>query len=994
MLGGCALFSAAAAEGRFEPRPQMERSAKIDGTKKQIFFENGKAKFEIVVGKSRWALLAGEELSKVLHKSLGVKIWPHYKRTKPQLPAIIIGDVELCKKAGFDPDKIEWGGFRIKTAGKDILIAGRDEGEHSEGSLYGVYEFLERFAGVRFYFPGDIGTIIPKITRWELPALIDIADRPDMQTRTMYTYDPFPNNFNGTGPRRWYDKETAKHGNTTAIRRYRIQRRSPFQSCHGLAHLALIERFSKTNPDYFALNQRGTREMGGHQQNSAKYGHVCYSSEGLKKELILDAKAIIEGKDGSARNAFRNGRPAWPNGNQRKGFFNVMPNDSAHYCQCAKCKPAFAALKWNQKNSLEATNLTWKFMTDIAQALKKDNVPGYVLTMSYAHYAPVPQVDIPDNMLVMLALTGPWSDFTPHAKKEQKARLLAWKKKLGARPYIWNYASKFVARIQLVPNCTPRAFGRYYREMGDHIFGAFLECETDYWIFGFMNYYMFGKLMWNKNADADGILAEHYRLMYGAGAPEMTRFFDLLEDKWMRHIVGKVVESDVGPVSVRPSEFMLWNEIYSPAFRKELDQLLKKAAAKCAKDPESLKRIAFMRREFYDRLLEGAQNYLKTTADVEAWKGYMPALAAGEKITIDGKGDEKAWSKAPAHYLLPNSSIKSEAVDVRTFFKALRDKDNFYFYVEAEEPETAKMTAIKRKFDDFNIWEDNTVEIFLNPSGDRKTGYQLLFNSAGNLSDNRFMLKNMNLKWNSNAEHKLTVTPGKKWAVEVRIPRKNMEVCKDRLIANVMRSRVVAEKRSPFHTWSPKLNNSQFVDNYGILEFEPAAKTSVVPGGAFTEPLSGKRFLGKHNPAHWYTGKVLKLDTKIFRTGGVSVRMDDETEGITFYDLKKFMKPDTRYRLSFYIKTQDVTSLFEWGGGVYFILDCGLKPRKTIRFPMNNGKFVGTMPWTRQTFEFTTPKEFGRDARTYLSFSRHKRYNDPKGIAWIDQVEIIELPKK
>ena len=135
MLGGCALFSAAAAEGRFEPRPQMERSAKIDGTKKQIFFENGKAKFEIVVGKSRWALLAGEELSKVLHKSLGVKIWPHYKRTKPQLPAIIIGDVELCKKAGFDPDKIEWGGFRIKTAGKDILIAGRDEGEHSEGSL-------------------------------------------------------------------------------------------------------------------------------------------------------------------------------------------------------------------------------------------------------------------------------------------------------------------------------------------------------------------------------------------------------------------------------------------------------------------------------------------------------------------------------------------------------------------------------------------------------------------------------------------------------------------------------------------------------------------------------------------------------------------------------------------------------------------------------------------------------------------------------------------
>ena len=102
----------------------------------------------------------------------------------------------------------------------------------------------------------------------------------------------------------------------------------------------------------------------------------------------------------------------------------------------------------------------------------------------------------------------------------------------------------------------------------------------------------------------------------------------------------------------------------------------------------------------------------------------------------------------------------------------------------------------------------------------------------------------MNLKWNSSAEHKLFITPGKKWAVEVRIPRKNMELCKERLIANVMRSRVIAEKRSPFHTWSPKLNNSQFVDNYGILEFEPAAESSVVLGGAFTEPLVGKRFLG------------------------------------------------------------------------------------------------------------------------------------------------------
>ena len=985
------LLAAAPAAGRFEPRPQMPRSFKVDESRKQLLFENGKAKFEIVYGKSTYAMHGAVELSDLLHKALGVKVPVRNRRIDPKLPAIFVGDIEMAKKAGFDPRELEWGGFRIVTSGKDIIIAGRDDREYSEGTLYGVYEFLERFAGIRFYFPGEIGTVIPKITRWELPAM-DISDRPDMQTRTMYSIDPFPNNFHGGGPRRWYEEATRKTGHDMATRRYRIQRRSPFQSCHGLAHIALVERFSKTNPEFFALNERGSREMGGVQHHSGRYGHVCYSSEGLKKELVLDAKAVLTGKDGSTRNAFRNGRPAWPSGNQIYGFFNVMPNDSAYYCQCEKCKPAFAELKWNKRNSVAASTLTWKFMSDIANTLKKDKVPGYVLTMSYAHYAPVPEVEIPDNMLVMLALTGPWSDFTPHAKKEQMDRLKAWRKKLGARPYLWNYATKFAARIQLVPNCTPRAFGRYYKEVGDDIFGAFLECETDYWIFGFMNYYIFGRMMWDKKADADAILAEHYKLMYGAGAPEMTRFFDLLEDIWMRHIVGKVTETDVGPVSIRPSEFMLWNEIYSPALRKELDSLLKKASAKCAKDPDALKRIAFMRREFYDRILEGAENYRKTTADVEAWKGYIPELK-GEKITVDGKASEKAWSSAPAHYLLPNSAEKSESVEVRTFFKALRDKDNFYFYVECEEPGTDRMTALKRKFDEFNIWEDNTVEIFLNPSGDRKTGYQLLFNSLNSLSDNCFALKSMNWKWNSKAEHKVAVTPGKNWSLEVRIPRNTMEPCKDRLIANVIRSRVVAEKRSPFQTWSPKIDNSQYVDHFGILEFEKPKTVSVIPGGDFTEAIASKRFLGVYRPHRWYSTKLLKQDKNIFRTAGVSLRLDKDTEGVNFFDIRPFMKPDTRYRLTFYIKTQDVVSLFTWGGGVYFLLDCGMKPRKTIIYPPNNGKFVGTMPWTRQSFEFTTPKEFGKEGRPYFSFSRHNNYNDPKGIAWIDQVEICEIPK-
>ena len=174
-LAGAALLCAAPA-GRFEPRPQAPRYCKVDKKKSRLLFEKGKANFQIVYGKSRWAMLGAVELANTLTRSLGVKVWASAKK-KPGVPSIIVGDVEAAKKAGFDPEKMEWGAFRIKSVGNDIIIAGRDDGVYSEGTLYGVYDFLERFAGVRFYFPGEIGTVIQVGGKVIKPGDIILGDR-------------------------------------------------------------------------------------------------------------------------------------------------------------------------------------------------------------------------------------------------------------------------------------------------------------------------------------------------------------------------------------------------------------------------------------------------------------------------------------------------------------------------------------------------------------------------------------------------------------------------------------------------------------------------------------------------------------------------------------------------------------------------------------------------------------------------------------------------
>ena len=37
------------------------------------------------------------------------------------------------------------------------------------------------------------------------------------------------------------------------------------------------------------------------------------------------------------------------------------------------------------------------------------------------------------------------------------------------------------------------------------IFGFFIEAENDCWIFGYLNYYVFGKMMWNVKTDIEAL---------------------------------------------------------------------------------------------------------------------------------------------------------------------------------------------------------------------------------------------------------------------------------------------------------------------------------------------------------------------------------------------------------------------------------------------------------------------------------------------------------
>ena len=181
----------------FNPPPREIKTGKEMTT----LVSNGKCDLEIVVPEEagETAKYAGEELRKFLQQGCGVKI--PLKRTRSGAKyAIILGDNALRRKAfpEFDPAKLTRDGFYILRKNGDIYIAGHDDKSKQirkflnsrsgtwwndtyfeRGTLFGAYDFMERFAGIRFFFDGEIGTVVPKLKELKIPASIHIMDRPD-----------------------------------------------------------------------------------------------------------------------------------------------------------------------------------------------------------------------------------------------------------------------------------------------------------------------------------------------------------------------------------------------------------------------------------------------------------------------------------------------------------------------------------------------------------------------------------------------------------------------------------------------------------------------------------------------------------------------------------------------------------------------------------------------------------------------------------------------
>jgi len=874
---------------------------------------------------------------------------------------IILGNGKLAKAAGITDDMIPQEGFVMLRAGNCLYIAGAEQtGERS--TVFGVYDFLERFGNVRYYFPGKYGTLIPRGKGLSLPEKIRIVDRPDYVYRHLVP-----------GKGKWFEKNQFYEGGGKmpgpTLQKYRWRDgHMLYPLIHSVHQLDMTRRFGKTHPEYFALMPSGKRY---NTPELVCTEHFCFSSK-FKEEVKKDAQLFFEGKDPAIRDIrINSGKHGWHwtlAGSFRTGkFFGVMPGDYLYWCccpDCAKIAPGERSYTKDPEAAKKISNVVWAYVADIAEMIKAKGYNGAVAMMAYSPYNHVPDIKLPDNLLVQLAVTGGTAN--PRSMKSGDQFLDAWCKKLNSKVFVWTYPGKHMRKdLPGIPAMAHNRIGNWYKDRSDRINGALLECETDYWIFNYLNCYIFLRVAWDNSADVKAVLDEHFERMFGKGAAEMHKVYDELERLWCDKVVGDTMDTPIGPLTRIPVDIELWNTIYSPKKLAELSKLVDTAAKKCGSDKEAAERCRFMGRQLLTPLKEAEQLFRRNQDSIQDW-----SCRLNEKIFL-----------RPYHL---------DYNEVNTAVTVKEDPDNFVFRFECEEPFMDKVKADYTPNGSWDLFRDSVVELLINQTGDRKHYIHAIANSKGYLNS-----------WNCEFGIDQYKTVGtfsgvktaagkwdKGWFVEFTVSKKALgKYNPDGFPVNFARNRVLngmvrgKDYKENFYHWGPSPGRSfHQVERFGVLKLKKEAP-AIVRDGDFTEnTIKRTHVLGPwiiwRSQKKNLENQPVELDERIFITGGRSVHMKSTGGKIGLLQEAKGLKPGRKYRFSFFVRTKDIKPG----------LNQGVAPRVGWN---NNGMrpfppVSGTHPWHRVSVDFKTPDKLPDKSWIYVWFFG-------KGEAWVDHVSITEI---
>ncbi len=806
---------------------------------------DGVSDYEILTATDAFPITrqAAKELQDYVKKTTGADLPIRSTDQAGAKPAIFVGDGPWLAAAGIDIQDLPPEGYCIKTVGKNLYISGRDTdgsafSDHwrtapQSGTWCGVAEFLESQLDVRWFFPTEQGEhIVPGQDL--VVAELDVNDAPKMTYRRMaYLYDTVE------------DKEW-RRDTILWKRRNRNGWSTIWQGSHSWLIWFKGETYFADHPEWFGF-------VNGRRLAHAPHGlQMCTTNPDALDEF---ARTIVD------------------RGRKNPGvMFTLSPNDGGNHCECQRCR-ALDVEEFADGTPV-LTDRYAAYCNEVAERVTPILPEQTFGFYAYSFYADPPRKTVlHPNVRIMEVLNDVGLFYySPQARKHHlEDRLKPWRRAAG-QLFFYTHPEG-MGNLDL-PSSNFEGIKAVFANLNAaDVTGISMNMGASFAASG-LNHYLYQKMAWNPGRDADALYADALLKCYGKAAPQVRKYFAVVEyrveqfmqdaEKNFDRAIGSVrrfpgileicynglyeqgmplLKAGLAAVENEPQrarvQMLIENLEYSAKTVQlyNLSQKTVKARNPALTDVLSALDLARERREWMESHSKSVHGFARSKIGTEKQfnlpfdpsvyeylllkaKGTVTQASVPQIDTppvIDGIIEEAAWAGCD------NLNVNLEkdsgvAVAVSTVAQVCHDSEYIYFAIRCDEPMMAEVKDSVRDRDG-PVWNENELEFFIDTNDDATSYYQLCVNSLGTVFDKKYTSAGEMEEWDSQIVTAAAKTESG-WSIEMAIPFaslvQNAPLPADVWGFNLCRVRVVAEPRE-YTCWAPTFGGFHAPKRFGKL---------------------------------------------------------------------------------------------------------------------------------------------------------------------------------
>lgn len=451
--------------------------------------EGGKSLATIILADnaSQQVKSAATVLSQYIKESSGVNVPIAEKPTPSTKVQIHVGRSNYVDKHKSGLQGMNNGdGFTIDFPdNSNIVIVGVTDW----GTEFGVYEFLERYLGVRWLLPTKAGDYVPSLSRIDVP-IQTVKQLPVFLYRNL------------SGLPVWQQNVWA---------RMNRMHDTGWQFSHNLANLFPSEKYAQSHPEFYPII-KGKRFIP--PTGEKMRWQPCFSAPGIVEEAVNNIIEYFEK-------------------NPKETSYSLGINDLDGFCECEQC----LAKDGKKKNFLgypDHANSYYQWANAVAEGVLRKFPDKWFGCIAYSSVAQPPNGFKLNSRIIPFLTQDRMKWIDSNIERDGKNMTELWgtaATRLGWYDYMYG-----------TPYMVPRV---YFNKMGEYIrYASYHKVQAIYaeaypnWGEG-PKMYVALKLMWNPDADVQKLLSEWYEAAVGKdAAPDLAAYYTIWENFWTVRILG------------------------------------------------------------------------------------------------------------------------------------------------------------------------------------------------------------------------------------------------------------------------------------------------------------------------------------------------------------------------------------------------------------------------------------------------------------------------